>query len=153
METARSPCKYKAKYENRVLLLFYLRVTGISFALLIIKKLSIMQQSLRISGYCDYIALDFTDKKGNIEKTLFYIRNGRSVEVHWPTPSSERMQHARTYDEFNDKYLFKMVEGKLFVRWLNGPCWFMETFTEVDPQELTDWRFQFATKIIEIPKN
>lgn len=107
-----------------------------------------MKQSVRKSGYGDYIALDFLTENGNIKSTPFYITNGQQIEVHWSTPSSERCENPQSYDDFHDKYIFKMEDGNLSVRWLNGPCSHMEQFTRVEAEELIDWRFQFAHKIL-----
>ena len=106
-----------------------------------------MKQNVRISGYGDYIALDFIKEDKTIEKTPFYISNGKEVEVHWATPSNERSEHPTTYDEWYERYLFKMEKGELTVAWLNGPC-FKPTFTKLKPEDLIDWRFQYAHKII-----
>lgn len=111
-----------------------------------------MEQAVRVSGYGDYIALDFLTTTGSIKSTPFYIKNGYQVEVHWGTPQSERCQNPRSYDDFHDKYLFKMEGGKLSVRWLNGPCSNMEQSTEVDPNDLIDWQFQYANKIFIFQK-
>ncbi len=40
-----------------------------------------------------------------------------------------------------------MEKGELTVAWLNGPC-FKPTFTKLKPEDLIDWRFQYAHKII-----
>lgn len=109
-----------------------------------------MKQEVRRSGYGDYIALDFMDEDGRITATPFYITDGKSVEVHWGTPSSEQPVNPLTYDDFHDIFLFKMVNGELLVRWLNGPCAHMKVFTKVEPQELVEWRFQYAHKIINL---
>lgn len=103
-----------------------------------------MEQFVRVSGYNDYIALDFADAAGKIESTPFYIKEGGVVEVHWMRPSNERCENPTDYDDFNDKYLFKMEGGKLSVRWLNGPCSHMENFTRLEPIELIEWRFEYA---------
>ncbi len=103
-------------------------------------------QAVRVSGYKDYIALDFLE--GNkITSTPFYISNGQQIECHWSRPSSERCENPIDYDDYNDKYLFKMEGGELFVRWLNGPCWHMESWSKVNPYELVDWKFQYVRKI------
>lgn len=104
-------------------------------------------QQVRKSGYGDYIALDFLTINGDIKCTPFYIKNNQQIEVHWMRPSSERCERPISYDDFNDKYLFKMENGKLLVRWINGPCSHMEQFTEVVAHDLIDWNFQHARKI------
>ncbi len=106
-----------------------------------------LKQSVRKSGYGDYIALDFIDETGKIISTPFYISNGKSVEVHWGWPSSERAINPVTYDEWYERYLFKMKKGILTCAWLNGPCP-TPTFTKVNPEDLVDWKFKFAHKII-----
>lgn len=106
-----------------------------------------LEQKVRVSGYNDYIALDFVNEDGVIEKTPFYISNGKEIEAHWSIPSNERVDYPNTYDEWFDRYLFKMKDGQLTVAWLSG---FYSTpqFTNVKPIDLIDWRFQFCHKII-----
>jgi len=115
-----------------------------------------MKQILRKSGFGDYIAVDFVDSYGNILKTPFYISNGREVEVHWGRPSNERCENPINYDDFVDKYLFRMINGELFVRWLNGPCSHMEQFDKLEAANLLDWKFQYAHKVcpaVKIPES
>lgn len=105
------------------------------------------KQVVRKSGFNDYIALDFLDKDGKIIATPFYIKEGGSVEVHWGRPSSERCGNQTRYEDFWDRYEFKMKDGKLKVAWLNGPC-FEPKYSELNPNELIDWQFQYSGKII-----
>lgn len=107
-----------------------------------------MKQVVRNSHYKDYIALDFVNEDNTIANTPFYISNKQNIEVHWATPSNERPDNPSEYDDWFERYMFKMEDGKLSVAWLNGPCFGEPDFTEVKPNELIDWRFQYARKII-----
>ena len=107
-----------------------------------------MTQSIRNSSYGDYIAVDLVGEDGNILSTPFYIKNKKEIEVWWAWPSSERTAYPVTTDDWYEKYLFKYENKKLFVKWLNGPCFGNSTFTEVIPEDLPDWNFQYARKII-----
>lgn len=103
---------------------------------------------VRISSYGDYIALDFVKKSGQIESTPFYISNGKSVECHWARPSGERCDNPNAYDDWVERWQFKMEKGKLFCKWLNGPCSHMDLFDELNPRELAEWRFEYVMKVI-----
>lgn len=105
-----------------------------------------MRQSVRHSAYNDYIALDFLDDKDNIQSTPFYISNDKEVEVHWIASSNEQSDHRQ--DDWRERYLFKMEDGKLYCKWLNGPQADRDAFSEVVPKELVGWKFEFAHKII-----
>lgn len=111
-----------------------------------------MKQSVRKSIYRDYIAVDFVNENGIIQSTPFYITPKVNIEVHFGRPQSERCENPFEYDEWFERYLFKMENGKLLVNWLNGPMFGRGDFTEVKPNELTDWRLQFASKIKTIIK-
>jgi hypothetical protein len=65
----------------------------------------IKKQEVRVSSYGDYIALDLLDKEGKIIETPFYIKEGKSVEVHWATPSSERVFNPCDYDDFFERWI------------------------------------------------
>lgn len=107
-----------------------------------------MENSVRHSSYGDYIAVDLINEGGKITSTPFYIKEGKTVEVWWSRPSAEQCDYPVTSDDWYDKYDFKMQNGKLFVRWKNGPCFGKGTFRELMPLELSDWKFQYARKII-----
>lgn len=107
-----------------------------------------MIQKLRISSYKDYIAIDFTNEDGLIKNTPFYIGKNKKVEVHWAIPSNERTDYPTTYDEWWERYMFKFDGEKLECKWLNGPKGNQSTYSEVKLEELIDWRFQYAHKII-----
>lgn len=109
-----------------------------------------MEAKVRISGYNDYIAVDMVDEQGVIHATPFYIANGRTVEVHFATPSSERAPDAVTYDEWYERWAFKMQGGELTCAWLNGPCP-VPSYSKVNPTELPDWKFQNAHVILDTP--
>lgn len=106
-----------------------------------------MKQTVRISGFGDYIALDFISDNNEKIETPFYIKNNKTVEVHWARPSDERPSNPIDYDDFYEKYVFKMENGLLSVAWLNGPCP-IPTYNKLEPTDLVDWRFQYAYKII-----
>ena len=108
-------------------------------------------QKVRVSSYKDYIALDIMDKEQKILATPFYIKNGTEVEVHWAKPSNERPDNPCGLDDWYDRYMFRMKEGKLFTAWLNGPC-FTPNYTEESPQDLIGWRFQFARRVLPATK-
>lgn len=107
-----------------------------------------MKQVVRRSPNGDTIYLDFLDDDNKIISTPFYISNGQSIEVHWGTPSNERCDNPMEYDDFFDRFLFKMENGDLYSEWLNGPSWISKKFSRVTGDDLIEWGFQYARKII-----
>lgn len=104
---------------------------------------------LRKSQFGDYIAVDLIDEETKLIKTIFYIQNNRMVEVHWAIPSNERVDYPVVYDEWWDRFMLKMEGGKLFCKWLNSSFLNEPKFYIVPDDQIVDFRFQYAHKILE----
>ena len=100
---------------------------------------------LRDSSYGDYVAVDMVDERGLIVSTPFYIKEGQTIEAHWPKPSNEQPKNPVHYDDFNDVFQFMMQDGNILSKWANSGL--NSVFEIMDKKDLETWDFHKARKI------
>lgn len=108
------------------------------------KKENIAKPVLRDSSYGDYVAVDMVDERGLIVSTPFYIKEGQTIEAHWPKPQSEQPKNPVHYDDFHDVFQFMMQDGNILSKWANSGL--NSVFEIMDKKDLETWDFHKTTK-------